>query len=254
MLGNRAGSVALNMSVVGYVSSDDSGGSLVPARRTELSGAAPLTAQPKRAKVQVAGLAGVPTDARAVVLNVRRSSSSAVTTLWTWPSGSVRPTPSSWRYTVGGPASGRVIVPIGRDGSINVAADRAGRVVFNVVGYVANHADRLFRPVTPSRLGGQVRNLASGGTRAVSVRGQAGVPRSATAVVIQVSGLDARRDARLTVWPRGKTRPTLSDLVVPKHRDRDGLLLVPIGEHGDIRIHADGGRLGVKIVTVGWIS
>ena len=88
----------------------------------------------------------------------------------------------------------------------------------------------------------------------MSVGGRASIPTRARAVVLQVSGLDAQEDARLTVWARGNARPTPSDLVIPKHTNRDSLVLVPIGDHGDLRIHVDGGSVGVKIVAVGWIS
>ena len=88
----------------------------------------------------------------------------------------------------------------------------------------------------------------------MNVRGRSSIPTRARAVVMEVSGLDAQQDARLTVWPRGNSRPTPSDLVIPKRTSRDTLVLVPIGKHGDVRIHADGGSVGVKIAAVGWIS
>ncbi len=251
---NRAGSIGLNVSVVGYVSSATGGGSLVPLRRTTLHSAAPLTVSPQRTRVPVAGRAGVPDDARAVVLNVRRSGQSSVSTVWAWRSGWDRPVPSGWRRGVGGPAAGRIIVPIGADGTISVAADQRGEVSLDVVGYVAQKADRLLRPVVPTDLTSSGLRLKAGGTATVNVRGRSSIPTRARAVVMEVSGLDAQQDARMTVWARGTSRPTPSDLVIPKRTSRDTLVLVPIGKHGDVRIHADGGSVGVKIAALGWIS
>ena len=127
---NRAGAIGLNVSVVGYVSSDTGGGSLVPLHRTTLKGAAPLTVAPQQTSVPIAGRAGVPADARAVVLNVRRSSQSSVSTVWAWRSGSDRPVPSSWRRGTGACRFGRIIVPIGptdqsRSRPINMARLRS---------------------------------------------------------------------------------------------------------------------------------
>ena len=137
---NRAGTIGLNVSVVGYVSSDTGGGSLVPLRRTTLSGAAPLTVTPQPTSVPIAGRAGVP-GRRAS----RRAERPALERLVGVDGVGVAfwfgtADPQQLASRDGGPAAGRIIVPSERDGSISVAADQQGEVAFDVVGYVAQNS------------------------------------------------------------------------------------------------------------------
>ena len=251
---NSSGSVALSVSVVGYVSTSGGGGSLVPLGRNRLPGANPLSVSSAAVDVSIAGRAGVPADARAVVLNVRRSSDSKVSSVWTWAAGAAQPAPSSWSRGSGAAASQRVIVPLGDLGAIRVAADRAGKVALDVVGYVAADDLRKVAPVVPQRLTRKGLRLHRGESTTVSVRGRAGIPAEARAALVQLSGLNASASARLTVWPRGGARPSPDDLVVPKRLDRDGFALVPIGRAGDIRVHAAGGKIGLQVVVLGWVA
>jgi hypothetical protein len=251
---NQSGSVALDVSVVGYVSTSGGGGSLVPLGRTRLNGAKPLAVSTAAVDVPVAGRAGVPTDARAVVLNVRRSGNSKVTSLWGWAAGSAQPGPSSWNRGSGAAAAQRVIIPLGDLGAIRVAADRVGQVALDVVGYVAADDLRKVHPVVPQRLTRKGLRLHRGASTTVSVRGRAGIPAVARAALIQLTGLNASASASLTVWPRGDARPSPVDLFVPKRLDRDGFALVPIGRAGDIRVHVAGGKVGVQVVVLGWVS
>ncbi|HVQ88721.1 MAG TPA: N-acetylmuramoyl-L-alanine amidase [Actinomycetes bacterium] len=253
-LRNGRGTVAVNLAVVGYVSTSGGGGSLIPLRRDSLKGANPLGVSATPVDVHVTGRAGVPNDARAVVLNVRRSSESNVSALWAWAAGADKPTPSSWRRGSGGATAQRIIVPIGAGGDIRLAADHAGKVALDVVGYVAAGDTRQLHAVVP-------RTVTHGGLRVhrdhavnVSIRGRAGVPSGARAVLVQVTGINPSRNARLTVWPRGAARPNPVDLFVPKNKDRDGFALVAIGDHGDIRVHVGAGNAGVRVSVVGWLS
>ena len=84
---NSAGTVGLKASVVGYLSTNGGGGALKPLRRTPLGGASPLSVGTSSVSVDVAGRAGVPTEAKAVVLAIRRPGKSPVSALWAWPAG-----------------------------------------------------------------------------------------------------------------------------------------------------------------------
>jgi hypothetical protein len=251
---NGSGTVALNVAVVGYVSTSGNGGSLVPLRRNSLKGANPLSVGPDAVSVEIAGRAGVPTDARAVVLNMRRLAGSKVSSVWAWPAGGTRPAPSSWLRGGGGATAQRVIVPIGDAGEIRMAANRPGEISLDVAGYVAAGDQRKLHPVVPRQLTKNGLRVNRGDAVSVSVRGRAGVPTAARAALVQLTGINASRSARLTVWPRGQGRPSPVDLFVPKHENRDAFALVPIGDHGDIRVHAGSGSAGVRVTVVGWVG
>jgi hypothetical protein len=246
--------VALNVAVVGYVSTTGSGGSLVPLRRDSLNGANPLSVGQDPVGVVIAGRAGVPSDARAVVLNVRRPSGSKVSSVWAWRAGAAKPGPSSWRRGHGGPTAQRVIVPIGDAGEIRVAADRVGKIGLDVAGYVAAGDQRKLHPVVPRQLTKSGLRIKRGHSVNVSVRGRAGVHTDATAALVEVTGINPSHSAGITVWARGHTRPHPADLLVPRRQSRETLALVPIGDRGDIRVHAASGSAGVRVTVVGWVS
>ncbi|MEO8329333.1 MAG: hypothetical protein ABI586_04945, partial [Candidatus Nanopelagicales bacterium] len=251
---NGRGTVALNVAVVGYVSTTGNGGSLIPVRRDSLKGANPLSVTRDAKVVSIAGRAGVPNGARAVVLNVRRFADAQLTTLWAWPDGGAKPAPSSWRRGSKGATAQRIIVPLGASGDIRIAGDRPGKVALDVVGYVAADDTRKLHPIVPNTVTRS--GLRVGGDHAVniSVRGRVGIPSNARAVLVELTGINASRNARLTIWPRGGVRPNPADLFVPKHRDRDGFAVVPIGDKGDIRVHVGAGKAGVRVALLGWLS
>ncbi|HVQ17573.1 MAG TPA: hypothetical protein VMT27_00900, partial [Actinomycetes bacterium] len=251
---NAAGAVALNVSVVGYVSTAGGGGSLVPLPRHRLGGASPLRVTPHSVQLPVAGRARVPSSAQAVVLNVRRAGGSKVGALWAWPAGTHRPAPSTWRRDAGSAASSRVIVPIGDGGAIRVAGDRRGDVSFDVVGYVAASTTHKVHALVPKTITKGSDLVRHGDTVNLRVGGRAGVPDRAASALVQVSGDTGSRGAALTVWPRGRTRPSPVDLLVPRRADRDGFVLVPIGKRGQIRVHAAKGSARVRVTVLGWVG
>jgi hypothetical protein len=250
---NSAGTVALRASVVGYVSTDGGGGSLLPLRRSTLPGAAPLSVGTSPATVSVAGRAGVPGDARAVVLVVRRGAASKVGSLWAWPESGSRPQVASWRRPTGTSNASQVIVPLGGTGRLQVAADRAGQVSLQVAGYVAASTERAVHAVVPKPLARQGMALAKGRSRTVSVAGRHGVPNDATAVVLSLAGSADKHNAGLTVWPKGAKAPRSPDLLVPRGGGRESVAVVRIGSGGDIRLGASGAKVRGSLTVLGWV-
>lgn len=250
---NAAGAVALRASVVGYVSTSGSGGSLTALRRTPLGGAHPMTVSATARTVDVAGRAGVPDDARAVVLAIRRGAGSKVSSVWAWPESGNKPAAPAWRRARGAANAGQVIVPLGSTGQLRMAADRSGPISLEVAGYVSASDDRAVHAVVPRALMGDGASLKRGSARTVSVAGRAGVPSDAQAVVVSVTGSAAKRSGRLTVWPRGATEPDTADVLVPKRRSSESLAVVRLGVGGDLRLKARDATLRGNLTVVGWI-
>jgi hypothetical protein len=135
-----------------------------------------------------------------------------------------------------------------------VAANQTGKISLDVAGYVAAGDQRKLHPVVPRQLTRSGLRVKRGNAVNVSIRGRAGVPSTARAALVEVTGINPSHSARLTVWPRGYVRPNPVDLFVPKRKDRDAFSLVPIGDHGDIRVHVGSASAGVRVTVVGWVS
>lgn len=251
---NRAGAVALDAEVVGYVSTSGAGGALTPLRRQALAGSSPLSVGTTAVTVDVAGQAGVPGDARAVVLAIRRGAASPVTGVWAWPTGSDRPSVASWRREGGSGSVAQVVVPLGTDGRIRVAADRSGLVSLDVAGYVAAGDQRAFHPLVPRTVTGAGVQLERSRAVNVSVQGRAGVPDRASAVVVALSGSRSGGLGRVRLWPRGGTEPRTADLVVPRRSSRDTVVVVRLGTGGDVRLRGDDVRVRADLQVLGWID
>ncbi|MEP7115089.1 MAG: N-acetylmuramoyl-L-alanine amidase, partial [Ilumatobacteraceae bacterium] len=267
---NRSGAVALKASVVGYVSTGGAGGSLTPLRRTALGGASPLSVGTSPIVLEVAGRAGVPTGARAVVLAelrrvivghvaravvlaIRRSGDSPIGSVWAWPVGAEKPPTSTWRRPRGSGSVSQVIVPLGDNGDIRVAADRSGPISIDVAGYVAAGDSRDFHPVVPQTLLGDGVLLGKDDARTVSVRGRAGVSSNATAVVVELTGSSGKGPGRLRLWPRSSSAPRTADLIVPGRGSRETLAVIRLGKGGDLRVGSMDSALRANLTVIGWI-
>ncbi|HEX5018301.1 MAG TPA: hypothetical protein VFX15_12040, partial [Actinomycetes bacterium] len=250
---NASGTVQLRAAVVGYVSTAGGGGSLTPLRRSPLAGANPATLQTTATTVDIAGRAGVPADAKAVVLAIRRGSQSRVTSVWAWPESGTKPGSPTWRRATGTPHASQVIVPLGSTGDLRVAADRTGPISLEIAGYVAGDSHSSVHATVPRTLLGDGVNLSRGKARTVSVRGRVGVPTDATAVVVSVTGSATKRTGRLTVWPRGGVEPKTSDVWVPKRRSSESVAVLRIGKRGDLKLKAKDASLRGNLTVLGWI-
>jgi len=249
---NAAGAVGLSASVVGYVSTDGGGGSLQPLRRSPLGGASPLSVGQSPVSVDVAGRAGVPAGARAAVLAIRRTPGSPVGAVWAWPAGSEKPGVPTWSRPQGSASVSQVVVPLGTDGQIRVAANISGSVAFDVAGYVTADGSRSVHPVVPKPLLASGKRLGPGEAVTIRVRGRADIPSDAKAVIVQLTGSAPKRQGRLMLWPRAATEPTSADLVVPAGVGRETLSVVRIGKGGDVRLRARDAALGANLTVVGW--
>lgn len=103
-----------------------------------------------------------------------------------------------------------------------------------------------FVPVSPTRIldtrpapenvGGFVGPLTAGQTHSFAVRGVAGVPAAATAVVLNVTVDATSASSFLTVFPAGETRPTASNLNWKANDTVPNLVTVKIGATGQVSI------------------
>ncbi|MCX7619215.1 MAG: S8 family serine peptidase [Acidimicrobiales bacterium] len=139
---NNSGSVHVIADVVGYF--EAGAGSyytgITPARILDSrdgTGSAPLPwLNGETRSVKVAGMAGIPTDATAVVLNVTVTGPTAPSHLTVWPAGVGMPLASNLNFVTGQTVPNLVVVKLGASGNINIF-NNAGwvHVIGDVVGY-----------------------------------------------------------------------------------------------------------------------
>lgn len=154
---NSAGSTNFTLDVSGYFGSSGQGMTVrSPARILDSRKSIGLTGAWSAAQTRnlgVAGLAGVPPDASAVVLNLTATSGTASSYATAWPAGSARPTASNLNWRTGQAVANLAIVPLGSGGQISLY-NRTGSVhlIADVTGYISPSSTGRFVALKPTRL------------------------------------------------------------------------------------------------------
>jgi hypothetical protein len=212
--------------------------------------------------VAVGGLAGVPANADAVVLNVTVTDTTAASFLTLWPAGQAKPNASSLNWAPGDTIPNAVTVKLGTLGKISVYNGYGNvNIVVDVAGYYDQIAGDGFTSLAPvrvldSRPAFQVGTYASpwsaGLSRDVAVGGLAGVPANADAVVLNVTATDTTAASYLTVWPAGQARPNASSLNWAPGNTIPNAVTVKLGTLGKISIYNGYGNVNVVIDVAGY--
>lgn len=223
-------------------------------------------------RVTVAGAFGVPTGATAAVLNVTAVNPAATGFLTAFPSGTPRPFASNVNYAAGQTVANRVVVPLS-GGAVSVYSLQRADVVVDLSGYYtapgatsgsAFSAEPApvrvcdTRAGNPSGLTGSAaqcagKTLGPGGTLTVSVRGLAGVPSGASAVVVNLTAVAPTATTYLAVYPGG-TRPFVSDLNPAPGQDRADLVVATLATDGTVTIYNNAGSTDVVVDVEGWYA
>ncbi len=137
---NHAGSTHLIADVVGYFSTDPAGAQNVPVTPVRLldtrnTAEGRIGGQGVR-RLTVAGVMGVPANARAVTLNVTVTEPSHSGYVTVWPAGEGRPTASNLNFVPGQSIANLVVAKVGEAGAIDIFNSRgASHVVVDLVSY-----------------------------------------------------------------------------------------------------------------------
>ncbi len=164
-------------------------------------------------QVPVAGRAGVPADAKAVVANVTSVSPAGGGYLTVFPCGTL-PYTSSLNYAAGEDVASEVIAKLSPTGSICVFTYATANIIVDVAGYVPAGSDYVgLDPVrvADTRAGWVAADglftgtgpVAGGQFVQVPVAGRGGVPVDATSVVANVTIADPVAGGYATVYPCG---------------------------------------------------
>jgi hypothetical protein len=85
------------------------------------------------------------------------------------------------------------------------------------------------------------------------VTGRAGVPASATAVVLNVTATESTAAGFVTAWPAGGPRPLASTLNFAPGDNVANLVMVGLGPGGTLSLFQFGGSTHVVADVVGYI-
>ena len=269
---NNSGNVDVIIDVAGYYDSSAGDGfsSLTPARILDSRGSSqvgpygsPWGTHTSR-NLSVGGVAGVPADADAVVLNVTVADTTGSSFLTVWPTGAAQPTASNLNWVPGEVIPNAVTVKLGTSGQVSFFNNSGNvDVIADVAGYYQSGTGKLFHPLTPARVldsrgSSQVGPYGSPwGThtsRNLTVGGVAGVSGAADSVVMNVTVADTTGSSFLTVWPTGAAQPTASNLNWVPGEVVPNAVTVKLGTSGQLSIFNNSGNVDVIADVAGWFG
>lgn len=192
--------------------------------------------------VKVAGRAGVPAEATAVLVALETSATHAgVAAAWT--SGTTKPT-AGYAFPAGSHTTLLTLAPSATGNVAVQALSGAATARLRVLGW-ALPGSTMTALATPAALG----TVAAGGLRAVTVAGRAGVPSAAQDVVL---GLSAAAGARIRVW--SNTTGTGVPVVDTTSRGGavTGVLPVPVGRK--VSFTVTGTTAATRLAVMGYVS
>ncbi|MFJ1567514.1 hypothetical protein ACIOG8_25425 [Streptomyces erythrochromogenes] len=211
------------------------------------------------ARVKVAGNSGIPADVAAVVLNVTVTNTKAAGHVRAYADGTERPTTSNVNYSAGDSVPNLVIVPVGKNGYVNLynSGEQGVDLIADVTGYFTRTSANGYTPTDPTRFVdtreglGTSRGMVPGRTQFdVQITGTRGVPADAKAVALNVTVTNPRSSGHLTVFPSGQAAPNTSNVNFTGGQTIANSVIVPVGADGKIIVRNGGWDPADVIVDV----
>lgn len=256
---NNAGSAHLVVDVTGYYTTDRTADGFAPLdtafRALDTRDGGGRFSSQERRTVSVAGRGGVPSNARAVVVNVTSVNPDDQGYVNVVPAGAANTT-STVNHLPRHDSANRATVALSRGSLDVVLVGGRADVVVDVVGWYGPGATARFTPVQPVRAadtrtsGGP---LKDGESRTLAVGSAARLPSDAVAAVMTLTTFrQTARATHLIAWPAGSPRPRTSDLNTGSGRDQSGMAVVRLGRDRAITVYNDTGSTGLAIDVTGY--
>jgi hypothetical protein len=230
--------------------------SVAPTRLLDTrSGATP--APGSTVDVQVTGMAGIPANATAVVLNATVTEAAADGFATVFPTGEARPLASNQNVVAGQTRANLVTVKIGAGGKVSMFTQSGGHMIADVVGYYAPATGTAgrFTALTPARLidTRTTAKVAPDSTLTVPVLGRGGVPATGvSSVVVDITATETDAVGFFTAYASGTPRPGTSSLNAERAGSTvSNLAVVQVGADGAINVYSQRGA-HVVVDVVGW--
>jgi len=216
--------------------------------------------------VHVAGVGGVPNDAKAVVLNLTGVGPTSATDLRAYPTprtGTAQPQVSNLNLASGEIRANLVTVPVGESGRVRILnSGGTTHVLGDLSGWYGETASSAYHPIDPVRLmdtrgapGSEGTPLPAGQPRDVVVTGMNAVPASATAVILTVTALNSTSTTDVRVYPTpadGSAPPQVSNINLRPPGIVPNLVISKVGSGGSVRLLNSAGSVDVLVDIAGW--
>ncbi len=243
--------------VVGWLGAGSSGGYVAaPAQPVVHAGwLTPTTA----VSVPVAGVGGIPATVRSVLVNTTADYISGDGTLALSPTAE---RPATMHLNKGVQTRASSIVALDAGGRLTLSTTSPRILTYlQVLGWFQAGAPGKVTPMRATRLadtatgvGVAAGPLGAGSIRAVRVRGVAGIPLAATAVLVDLTATSTTAPTQLGLYASGATPPARGALVVHERKPRSSFAVVPIGADWNIAVRNEAGSTGLTLDVVGWVA
>ena len=215
-------------------------------------------------ELPVAGRAGVSSTASSVVLNVTVDAAREDGFVTVFPCDAPRPNASNLNYVAGITIPNAVVTRIGAGGTVCLYTFGATHLIVDVAGVFSPGS---FNPLAaPQRIldsrpqattadgkfagsGVQPRDT----TLQLKVAGRAGVPADASAVVLNVTAVNAVDGGFITVYPRGTILPNASNLNFVAGQNVPNAVITRVGPDGDVCFFTSGAT-HLIVDVAGWLT
>ncbi|MDX6760372.1 MULTISPECIES: PKD domain-containing protein [Streptomyces] len=215
-------------------------------------------------RVKVGGSGAIPEGVTAVALNVTVTNTTSAGHITAFAEGTERPTTSNVNFEAGQSVPNLVIVPVGKNGHVELANRGAESVdlIADVTGYFTRADAAGYTPMTPVRfvdtregLGTTRGRLAGQQTFGTKISGLRAVPEGITAVALNVTVTGPEEAGHLSVFPGGGSVPITSNLNFTAGQTIANAVIVPVGPDGTINIR-NGSWAGTDVIVdvVGYYS
>ncbi|MGV8849367.1 MAG: N-acetylmuramoyl-L-alanine amidase [Propionibacteriaceae bacterium] len=214
---------------------------------------------------QVAGVAGVPANASAVVLNLTMAYPTAPGYLTVWPTGSAAPVVSNLNFLPGKTVPNLVTVKVGTGGKVSIFNGASGpsHVVVDIAGYYVTGAPTAgggMVAVTPTRIldtrsgVGAPSAVAPYADQLLTVTGGV-VPAGATAVLLNITVDIAAAPGWVAGYPAGVSAPLVSNVNFIPGQISANLALIKIGTGGAVMLR-NGSSVPISLIAdvVGYVT
>ncbi|MGI9646234.1 MAG: hypothetical protein ACR2O6_13090 [Ilumatobacteraceae bacterium] len=246
---------------------DDGAGfaGVVPARlmdsRSGIGGPQRRFVNGETRELQVAGVAGIPSNAESVVLNITSVvPNQAGSYITAWPKGEPAPNASNVNGATNAARANLAVVKVGSGGKINLRTSGGTDVIVDIMGSFGPYGGAV-TPVDPRRavdsrsgIGTERRALNGGESRKFTLRGSAGVPSDATAVIVNITAVNATDGGYFTAYPSDAAQPIVSNLNFGINQTVPNLAMLKLGSDGAIRVFNARGKTNVIIDVMGYVS
>ncbi|MEY2401946.1 MAG: hypothetical protein QOJ08_2057, partial [Ilumatobacteraceae bacterium] len=209
-------------------------------------------------RIQITGLGGVPASAKAVLANVTVTGPSGSGFLTMWNCSATQPDVSTLNFSANETVANAATIPLDGNGQLCAYSNMSADLVIDVGGYYAAGATGRYTPIAPVRLmdsregRGTSARLAAGQVVELPVTGLAGVPTSAKAVALNVTGVGPSSDSFITVFPCGEMPPT-SSLNPAAAKATPNMVIAQVSAAGTVCFYAST-DIDVLVDVVGYVS